>query len=70
MDLYTHSFMFICIITITNSFYLLQDLISNFGFASNVNSDEPRHETTNILGSDTNQAVQLQKMARGLKFRI
>ena len=34
---------------------------------------EPRHEKTNILvptGSDTNRAVQLQKMARGLKFRI
>ena len=31
---------------------------------------EPRHEKTNVLVSDTNQAVQLQKMARGLKFRI
>ena len=34
---------------------------------------EPRHEKTNVLvptRSDTNQAVQLQKMARGLKFWI
>ena len=34
---------------------------------------EPRHELTNVLVSDladTDQAVQLQKMARGLKFRI
>ena len=31
---------------------------------------EPRHEKTNVLVSDTNQAVQLQKMARGLKFWI
>ena len=29
---------------------------------------EPHHEKTNALVSD--QAVQLQKMARGLKFRI
>ena len=35
--------------------------------------DEPHHEKTNILVSDlvdTNQAVQSQRMARGLKFRI
>ena len=35
--------------------------------------NEPRHEKTNVLvltWSDTNQAVQLQKMARGLKFWI
>ena len=34
---------------------------------------EPRHEKTNVLvstWSDTNQAVQLQKMARSLKFQI
>ena len=34
---------------------------------------EQRHEKTNILvptWSDTNQAVQLQKIARGLKFQI
>ena len=31
---------------------------------------EPCHEKTNVLVSDTNQAVQLQKMARGWKFRI
>ena len=34
---------------------------------------EPHHEKTNVLvsdWSDTNQAVQLQKMARGLKFQI
>ena len=34
---------------------------------------EPRREKTNVLVSDlddTNQAVQLQKLARGLKFRI
>ena len=34
---------------------------------------EPRHEKTNVLvptRSDTNQVVQVQKMARGLKFRI
>ena len=34
---------------------------------------EPRHEKTNILvptRSDTNQAVQPHKMARGLKIRI
>ena len=30
---------------------------------------EPRCEKTGLRGSDTNQAVQLQKMARGLKFR-
>ena len=36
-------------------------------------SFEPRHEKTNVLVSDlvdTNQAVQLQKMAWGLKFQI
>ena len=34
---------------------------------------EPRHEKSSVLvstWSDTNQAVQLQKMARGLKLRI
>ena len=34
---------------------------------------EPRHEKTNVLVSDQvphKQAVQLQKMARGLKFWI
>ena len=31
---------------------------------------EPCPEKTNILVSDTNQAVQLQRMAGGLKFRI
>ena len=34
--------------------------------------NNPLHEKTNILVSDLvrqNQAVQLQKMARGLKFR-
>ena len=39
----------------------------------NGNIIQPRHEKTNILVSnlsDTNQAVQLQKMARGLKLRI
>ena len=40
-----------------------------------MSSNEPRHEETNVLvsfptWSDTNQAVQLQKVARGLKFRI
>ena len=37
------------------------------------NKIEPRHEKTNVListWSDTNRAVQPQKMARGLKFRI
>ena len=38
--------------------------------SSDGNIYEPRHEKTNILVSDTNQAVQAQKMARGLKFRI
>ena len=37
-------------------------------------NNERRHEKTNVLVSDltrdTNQAVQLQKMARGLKFQI
>ena len=35
--------------------------------------NEPRHEKTNVLVSDLvrhKQAVQLQKMAIGLKFRI
>ena len=31
---------------------------------------KPRHEKANILVSNTNQAVQLQKMARSLKFWI
>ena len=34
---------------------------------------EPRHEKTNVLVfdmSDTNRAVQSQKIARGLKFRF
>ena len=31
---------------------------------------EPRHEKTNVMVSDTNQAVQLLKVARDLKFRI
>ena len=36
-------------------------------------SNEPRSEKTGLRGfrlSDTNRAVQPQKMARGLKFRI
>ena len=36
-------------------------------------TNEPHREKTNVLVSDlvhTNQAVQSQKMARGLKFRI
>ena len=37
-------------------------------------TNEPRCEKTGLRGfltrSDTNQAVQSQKMARGLKFRI
>ena len=32
--------------------------------------NESCHEKTKILVSDTNQDVQLQKMARDLKFRI
>ena len=32
--------------------------------------NEPCHGKTNILVSDTNQDVQLQTMARDLKFRI
>ena len=32
--------------------------------------NEPCHEKTNILVSDTNQVVQLKKVGRGLKFRI
>ena len=35
-----------------------------------VRSNEPHHEKTNVLVSDTNQAVQLQKMVGGLKFQI
>ena len=31
---------------------------------------EPRHEKTDILVSNTNQAVQLQRLARSLKFWI
>ena len=32
--------------------------------------NEPRHEKTNVLVSDTNRAVQPQKMARGLTSQI
>ena len=41
-------------------------------YAATAYADEPRHEPTLWFStrSDTNQAVQLQKMARGLKFRI
>ena len=31
---------------------------------------EPRYEKTNVQVSDTNRAVQPQKAARGLEFRI
>ena len=31
---------------------------------------DPRHEETNVLVSDPNQAVQLQKMARSMKSRF
>ena len=58
--------------TVANIMYCL-----NFGCSRTETlvlvSYEPCHEKTNILfptWSDTNQAVQLQKMARGLKFRI
>ena len=32
--------------------------------------NEHRHEKTNVVVSDTNRAVQSQKMARVLKFQI
>ena len=33
-------------------------------------TNEPRREKTSLWVSNTNRAVQLQKMARNLKFRI
>ena len=47
---------------------------SSCHYGSNISatiSFEPRHEKTNVLVSDLadiNQAVQLQKIARGFKF--
>ena len=58
--------------------YILASLVSYFLYLKPVFliesfRNEPRHEKTDILvptWSDSNQAVQLQKMATGLKFRI
>ena len=66
LDIYRRNFTpsdFIEVLTILSSYRLNVFILDNV----------PRHEKTNNLVSacsDTNQAVQLQKMARGLKFRI
>ena len=64
----------IYVICILNSLVDYRNLMHGFITLSDTTSFEPRCEKNRSLGfqtrSDTNQAVQLLDMARGLKFRI
>ena len=65
-----------CVVSVRKGvlFLLLGHLIVQLPVASKLLLYEPRSEKTGISGfptrSDTNQAVQLQNMVRGLEFCI